>query len=200
MNKPFGYLLCIFIVSSFCSCQKKLKPQEYVQWILDKNNGLILERVDNEFATTLRYCPSDYMALVSANGKPDFAKEFELRKSDFTGSYNFILKLANKEASDLLTYKLKNKDEEFHRIKYFSEEIQHDLYMITDQDTLSCSLCHFERTYNTSPFITLNLNFEKPVKTQQPLKIVWLDNIFSQKFVQFEVDEIFKKDLPIVKL
>ena len=182
------------------SCKNELEPKDYVAWIKDKNNGLVFEQSNFDFKTILQYCPADYMALISANGSNNFEKEFENRKPDFSNSYNYTLKLVNEKSENLLTYKLKNKDEEFLRIKYFSEEIQNDLFIITSTDTISCALCHFERTYNTSPGITLNINFEKSEAKEFPQKLIWLDRVFTNKIIAFSIKDIFNKDLPTVKL
>ena len=63
--------------------------------------------------------------------------------------------------------------------------MQNDLFLVRDQDTIPCSLYHFERTYNIAPYCTLLLGFDKKFKKFSSYQILYVDRLFSNKIITF---------------
>lgn len=194
------WIISALIFLTLTQCKQELLPENYVQWIKNKENGLLLEKKLSSSVYQLQYCPPEYMALISANGNQNFKGEYNKRKKDFQNSLNFTLKLIDLKTNDILKSNLRLKNEEFKRIRYFSEEISSDVYLLTKSDTISCTLSHFERTYNASPGITINLSFEKEIKMDNPIKLIWFDRVFTNQQIEYNVEPIFAKELPHIKL
>ena len=138
--KICAILLCIGL--SIWGCDKRsLTALEYIRWVEDERNGLIVSKVIEDFIFTVQYKPLNYVALKSLRnvnpGKEELSKEVE----EIEDMQYYTLRIGtNSGARDLLKAGIESEDEYFMRIEYFSFHIQKDLQLIDGPDKLPCVL------------------------------------------------------------
>lgn len=158
-----------------------LKPEEYINWVEDSENGFLLEKDINEFSYVALLKPMDYSALVEMavleKINPDKFKE--VRKT-YEGMDYFTFKISCSETKDeLLRYKSSSSSEYFNRLEYFSFKAQNDFSLLSGTDTLACQLFHFERSFGMAPVLTFVIGFPKQESNRGSKTLIYEDRIFK---------------------
>lgn len=166
------YLLLGMFV--FCSCnrtepsasgipyqheKKQVAAQKYMEWNTDQQHLLYDKQVGN-FQFSVKYIPSEFMAL-SESGTAVSPEKHAHDLQEYTGLYYILFKIRARDDKDILT-SLSSSSEAYQKlVRYFSFDIQEDLVLVENGDTLTCVLANFERTYGVSPYCTIMAGFEK---------------------------------------
>ena len=187
---------CIVAGILLFSCTgKELSPVEYVKWIENENNGLRKSKTMDELEFQVQMKPNDYVLLKEENINPLQKKsDFEKEKKQLGDMQYFTLKIKVPDDTDPLKYKIADKNEYFARVKYYSFDIQNDLSLVDGNDTVPCSLMHFERTFGISPEIICLLGFP-PSKSKdgvQDKTFMYYDRVFNTGNLVFNFS---KKDI-----
>lgn len=176
---------------------EKLAPMEYAAWVEDKNNGLKVEKTIEEFTYTLQYKPTEYVALMEL--KKDSVRSLELNKKmeEYDGLQYYTFRISTDSRMELLKKNLKEGNDYYGRIQYFSFDMQKDLKLIDGKDTLDCVLFHFERVYGLAPYATFVLGF--PLTEGTNNKTLFYDEqIFGAGKIYLTVQSKNCKKLPSV--
>ncbi len=72
---------------------------------------------------------------------------------------SFKLKLENLKGNGMLKNIVKTVPEYQALIQYLSFDMQKDLFLCTENDTLQCSFAHFERNFDLAPYANIGLGF-----------------------------------------
>ncbi|MFN5442757.1 MAG: hypothetical protein ACK48V_00855 [Crocinitomicaceae bacterium] len=203
------YFIILILSIIFCSCKetnsnteiaemdspKSLLPIDYIKYFENPKNGLNITTIEGLNEYQLQFKTAEYM-IAKSEEKLELSKKFvEKEKKEFGDVTYFTLKIkTNSGEQDILKEGVKNSDEFGGRVAYFSFFMQQDLLMVKDKDTIPCSVFHFERTYGIAPYCTLLLGFENKGKKNNSLQILYLDRLFSNKILSFNMlEESFKK-------
>ena len=183
-----------------------LNRTEYIEWIIDKNNGLNVEKRINEFIFKSQFKPDEFEALLSLNSDNQTTNSALLEKvEEIKDAQYFTLSISCHEANgDILKYKVSDANEYYARVEYYSFNVQNDITLIDGKDTLQCALCHFERTYSSAPVIKLILAFPE---SKQPLEkeschqktLCFDDRVFSCGKVNIEITQEAVCSIPRLK-
>jgi hypothetical protein len=199
MNKK-QILYFLFCGIVFFSCNPSiLSPTEFIKWIEDEENNLIQTKTINDLEYKLQYKPIEYIvAKDKVLGDIDFSKKrIELGDLQY---FTFQIKILGSTQTPL-KYNLSSENEYYERIKYFSFEIQRDLKLIVNNDTLNCVLAHFERTFNISPTATFSLAFENNNETEIfDKEFIYTDKVFNTGPLRFIIKKQDIIDIPELKL
>lgn len=183
-----------------------LSRSEYIEWIIDENNGLNVEKRINEFIFKSQFKPDEFEALLHLNSDNQttnsalFEKVEEIKDAQY-----FTLSIACPEANgDILKFKVSDVNEYYARVEYYSFNVQNDITLIDGKDTLQCALCHFERTYSSAPVIKLILAFPESKQPREKeschKKTLYFDDrVFSCGKVNIEITEEAVCSIPILK-
>lgn len=170
-----------------CNTKKKeISPLEYVKYIEDSDNGLKITKEIGEVIYTLQYKPIDY--LIALEQKINFIDKevYRRRKNELQGMEYFTLELFPKENNiEVLNIGAIDKNEYNERLQYASFDLQNDIYLINENDTLDCVLYHFEQKYGLGTSVNLLLGFEKNNKSSEDLTIVMEDKILNNGLIKF---------------
>ncbi|MBO9702038.1 MAG: hypothetical protein J7604_17655 [Sporocytophaga sp.] len=178
------------LISSLTGSNKTLKAGEYIQWIEDKNNGLIDSRDFDDLNYYVQYKPIDYVTLKTLGPDGLNKKIFSETKKEYEGMQYFTLTLSNRSSQeDLLRYDVTGSEEYQHRVSYFAFDAQNDIKLIQGTDTLYCKLYHFERTYNIGPFVSLLMGFDMPSKKNQSSDkiLTFHDRAFGNGIIKLKI-------------
>lgn len=138
----------------------ELNPQEYVNWVEDKNNGLIVSKKMGDFTFSAFYKPTNYLALVELGKDSINKKQMTKKLEEYEGLQYFTYRIeSDNKITELLRVGMKSNDDYYSRIEYFSFKMQEDLKLIEDKDTLDCVLFHYERVYGLAPYASFVVGF-----------------------------------------
>ena len=156
-----------------------------MNWVEDESNGLHQQLAVGDIIYDVQYKPMDYLTILqdpNNNWTHQQKEDFRASKQDLE---YFTLKIKTADGlTDPLQYKATDPNDYYHRLKYFSFDIQHDLHLVANGDTLPCRLSHFERTNGLAPYKTIVLGFEKSAappaaSNSGDLLLVFKDRVFQ---------------------
>lgn len=184
-------------------CKKPLTPVEYVNWINDESNGLTKKVVKGNFEVSVQYRPSEYMALLETRNQVTDEATFLDVKKQYEGSKYFVLKLKKVAGQGDPLQDPENQNTDYYtRLKYFSEDIKYDLYVISDGDTMPCKIVHLERTYKLTPYTNLLLAFDdkkEAIDKADNLTFVYEDRVLELGKLTFDLSTADLKNSPEIK-
>lgn len=218
----FIYILIISVLFAHCSnktepsiiknkinySNMKLSESEYKEWNAEEatRHSFKKEKTIGEVSYSAEYVPQDKMALREFRTKNITEMEWQEALSHYEGLEYFTFKITHHNSNnEILKKDIASQAEYNNRILYCSFDMQKDLKIVTDKnDTVKCTLFHFERHYDATPFCTFQIAFEKD-KLYQNNKIVkeWTlifnDNLFNNGLIKlnFLVDNL--KNTPKIK-
>lgn len=151
----------VFCVTLLTSCTNSIGPKEYFQWNNDPKCILTKKVALKHYHIDVTYRPIDFMALAQLNGEKLTSSAFVNARKGFECCRHFKIEIKAKDSSDVLKYKLRNKEEYYERIKYLSNDIQQHLFLIEGNDTLACTFIHYEKTFKMKAGATVLAFFER---------------------------------------
>ncbi|MCU0442346.1 MAG: hypothetical protein MUE96_08110 [Bacteroidia bacterium] len=195
----------LFIILAGCglSATKQLDLTEYLKWYNSKDCDLRNTKNIGDYTFISEYRPVDYMVASEMQKNDSYDQStYDSLKVDFEGMHYFLLKIKTSDPSkDILNYNLKETNEYFSRLQYFSELAQEDIYLISENDTVQCALYHFERTYNSSPYNNILIGFERnKSNTDSQLKLCFNENALGNGMLYFNYSKDAITNSPKLKL
>lgn len=200
------YIFLLILFSALIGCKETiLHPVEYIKWVENTENGLCIEKELNNYYFRLQYKPSNYVVLRELGLEKSYdGNLFNKRKAELDSFYYFNLDISSADKSQsILSNQLKNNEEYYARLNYFTSFAQSDIKLISSDDTIACALYHFERTYDLSPFNTIVIGFKQPKGKdflKHDLQILFDDQILSVGQINFLIDRKKLKKVPKLAL
>lgn len=206
------FLLIIgLLIFSFFSCKglnsqgedtsenapSSLTPVNYVQFFENPKNELNLTQTEGLMEYQIQYKSPEYMISKSIE-TDEISKEFvQKEKKEYGDMEYFTLKIkTNSGEQDILKEGVKNNEQFGGRVEYFSFHMQQDLFLVEENDTIPCTLYHFERTFGIAPYCTVLFGFEKKHKKLNSFQVLYLDRLFSNKVLPFNFKKESLKRIP----
>lgn len=153
--------ILLFIVLISCSESSVLNEIDYMNYIIDEDNGLNNSKEINELEFQLQYEPINYKILKKIKDRVFTNDQYKNELEKFEGSQYFLFKIRLKDKNaDLLKYQSSGQIEYANRVQYFSYNIQDNFLLVEGSDSLKCKLFHFERNFGISPYATFLLGFD----------------------------------------
>jgi hypothetical protein len=204
VNIYIRVLSAVFIIFIGCK-QKQITPYEYVRWVENTENGLRIEKEMNGFKFRLQHKPSSYIALREVGFEnADQIMQYYKRKEELDSFYYFNLDIASiDDKGSVLSHNLNTQEEYYARINYFTSFAQSDLKLVCGKDTLPCTLYHFERTYDLSPYNTIVIGFKMLSGKKiyhDDLLLIFDDKILSVGQMRFLIKSNILKNIPKIVL
>lgn len=140
-------------------CTKRLNPNDLVNWLTDEDNGCLQGHELPDYKMTSQFLPSDYMAYKQFHILEQRFNDstFYAIKGEYDGGIHFILSF------DFTNNVQKAKEFIDDNIEYLSFFIEKDFLLITNGDSIPCSLANLERGANFSPKINIEMAFIYPI-------------------------------------
>lgn len=148
----------------FCGGVESLTADQYKTWIELPENGLHVSKTIKDYQFDLQYKPAPYAVLQEYGVLPSSA-DFETTRAEIAEMQYYTLRISNVSGGDLLKDDVSTIDQFSTRLAYFTNEMQNDISLIENGDTLPCLLFHFERTYGVDPRSTFLLGFDLSQQT-----------------------------------
>lgn len=200
--KPRIYLLSLISLLNSCnqdsgtnlSLFSNNEPREaatsaqLVKWVGDAGNGLKKERKMADYTYIVLYKPLDYIISREIGDNKIDSASYKEKVNELRGLKYFDLRIKNdKENEEILKHDVTSYRDYDEKIKYCSFEMQNDIQLLADQDTVNCTLFHFERTFDMAPMVTFLMGFEeeKIKKDFKELTLIYHDNLFHNGILKF---------------
>lgn len=137
-----------------------LSKDEYIAWIRDTDNGLHQTEKIDDLTFSVFYKPLDYVVLQELASARTSIDSFQTFTEQYEGLQYFTLSIKSDRSQDILKHNIRNDQDYYNRIDYFSFRMQSDIQLIEGNDTLACRIFHYERTYQVAPYTNFVLAFE----------------------------------------
>lgn len=145
-----------------CSgARESLPADEYISWVENKENGLLVEKQVGYYKLQLQYKPQEYAVLMDERKATLTAQEMSVKKEAFAELDYFTLRIGAEDGKDITKFNITDEQEYYARLQYFAMEMGNDLQLISGKDTLPCAMFHYERTYGIDPRAAFVLAFPK---------------------------------------
>ena len=202
------HVIYIVVVFSFAglllSCSRQeLPPVEYVNWIKNAENGLRKSKEIDNYIIDVQYKPVDYVIANELRKETITKEEYQQKLQEFKGMDYFTLKLDVKNTPlSVMKYGLQDEAQYQQRVQYFSFDMQRDIKLVSDNDTIPCSLYHFERSYDLGKHRNFVLGFAKSKTAEAATdKMLVMDYTeFGLGIIKIKFDEDDLEDIPLIAL
>lgn len=142
----------------FSNCKNAVSPASYAQWVENPKNGLKKSATVNNYIFSLQYKPVEYMIAMQERTPEISQEKLEAGKDRMGDMQYFNFKLSTTSGEPAFT----NKKLEFNdKSRYLISEMQKDIFLLEDADTLYCKLFHFENANSFLPYDNCVLAFDK---------------------------------------
>jgi hypothetical protein len=192
------FLLCISFICF--GCNKSLNnPQEILNYIGDKNNGLLQEKKNDDLVFKLKYLPPEYfvhMEKVDEENKNRVLKEYQ------NGISFSLVIVPTEKFGKVLLRGLKNDDELKSRINFLNFQFGTLIEMSDGEKSISPALCILENTYNLNDGLNFLIVFEKDGSNilTKNIDIKFLDLVFDTGIHHFYFNKNDINNVPTIKL
>lgn len=155
----------------------------YKNWLVSGESGHFRETKIGDFVFSGLVEPSAYSFLKNEgqNGTQKFSEaDYE---NQIRAEYRIKVPRLNGE---LIRYMALDEQEYADRIQYYSFHAHEDFALIAGQDTIACGMAVWEREYNVSPTVRLQLIFDAPGrrKNHDRLQLIYYDRVFHHGWIK----------------
>lgn len=198
--KTFTCIIASLILLSSCSHQQQqLIPSEYVRWVNNTENGLVLKKEIGEYEYTLKYQPVDYMIANEFRSDNIDAGAYEKRKKEMEGAQYYSLRIKQKNSNaDVMLSGISSPGDYYAADNYLAFGFKDDIKMVQG-DTVACSLYHFINTHGLTPHIEIIFGFNKP-DNKGARTIVINERVFGAGTLKFSFSENVLSQVPGLKI
>ncbi len=184
------YLSFIILVFIFNACSSDLSPGEYISWIEDQDNGLLVKKEAAGVNYQLQYEPAAYKALKRVNPDKFSKATYQSMKERYKPMHHFLLKVSAVEEQRKTGEALP---------KYLAYDFQEYFRFIQDEDTIKKTVMyHLESSAGVSPWYKILLAYPKKSNTER-LKLEILKNELHSKNLGFSFETANYRKAPGIK-
>lgn len=160
--KKIGMVLLLLHLGG-CAVFSPVTPGDYVRWVEDADHGLHVTKTIDGLVFDLQYIPLEMAVMRYLSGEKADERIIRETKKKLAGHDYFTLKISESTLkNEILRKDLRSMQDYYSRVEYYSHMMQEDLALATSEDTVSCVLFHWERTFNADPALTFSLAFTTP--------------------------------------
>lgn len=151
------YVIVILLILSACQ-QDQVSYADFVSKVNNLESGLKKEQTFGGLVIEVFYQTPEMVAINEATSEEEY-RDIIKEKNQF---HHFKLRFRTNESGvEFLKYNISRTSDHNFRLQYLISEISKDIYLISGNDTLPCSLHHFERTYKLTNYGDVTLLFER---------------------------------------
>lgn len=184
-----------------CGAKQVFSPVNYIKYINDEVNGLVVEREFNKIVYKAKLQPCEMIVLNNSIDKIKSDEQFRNEVSLYKGKLNFVF---NIEDSKDGTYKVRelmfSKASYGKLLSYANVSLINDFKLLQGSDTLYCSIAHLESANSVQPIVRISLAF-KGLDTlkKNDLTLLYNDNIFLNGPLKFHFSMDALNKIPEIK-
>lgn len=153
--------LYIFLIGLFTltACGSRLSPIDYVHYVENPDNGLLVSSKINGVKYTLQYQPIDYLVMLELKSFSIPPEIFKEQYDRFKGMEHYVFHVDTKDVESLI---LKSGDTSKNKnslMEYFNFQVQKDIKLVEGSDTIPCGIAECESSMGMLPYYSLVIGF-----------------------------------------
>jgi hypothetical protein len=178
--------------------RKTLPMDQYVIWVRNTENDLSKIKEISDINYRLSYMPKEYMTYLELKNEKYTKEQFQKVEKNYSDMSYFNFRIELKEGQgELLKYNLSSAQQYNDRITYMSFEMQKDIILVQNHDTIYPGLFHFERIFEVAPYTTVMFAFDnKKFNPQNEFTVVYNDRLFKKGYIKYNYKPKQLIDLP----
>jgi hypothetical protein len=205
MIRFIHYIMILFVACFLSSCQDRpssLSPREYIKWVEDEDNGLLVDRKMPPLSYRVQYKPVDY--IIAREERTDkLSKETILkRRKDLQKMDYFTLRIST-NGKDVLNEGVQSKEEYYMRQNYLTYDFQKDIALVIGTDTAGCSLFQMVGNYGLAPYVDFVIGFERKANEENEVtadrEVILADQTFGNGILKFIIKKENINHVPEIK-
>jgi len=173
-------IFCITLLS-FSSIQTS---SGFIEEIESTESDYTIENKIGEAKFSVRYFPPAYLALKQTK-RADSKGNFKSLRKDFNETLDFGLRIDLPNQTNGLKKVSEENGNYQALVNYLAFEIQKDLKLKIKDQHYMCSFVHFERNYDTAPYLQIQFGFNK---TEDVVENLASNENVSVKFDAYHFD------------
>lgn len=193
--------LCIIGVVMMFFMPQRLAPREYNNWTTNPENRLIRSQKSGDLKAQLQYRPIDQI-IAAENANDQLCSDFyKTRRKELEGSqyYNLKLSVGDHPKLNVVNYNVGDLTASQERIYYLSYQMQDDIKLIQEGDTISPALYHFERSYDLARHRSFVMAFPEPKDPRAERTFIFDSEIFSPVPLKVHFNKSDFSQIPSIK-
>jgi hypothetical protein len=179
--------MCIILSAISCST-KELDPSAYIEYVRDPNNGCLQDLSIHQVKYTIQYQPPEYLALLEFDPETDDSTAWSKLIANYSSFDQYLISIYSLNGENLLMKDISDEFERSERIKYYSFEVENDIYIASAADTLYPALAHFEGVaYGILPVINIVVAFQDKISDSDSdsYSITFFDRFIEKRVISW---------------
>lgn len=191
-------ILSIWSVALLSACgSESMSPEAYATWVEEAGNGLCLVQQVNGIEYKVQYAPHEYLALMNNRRTGLTRQSLREELEDYSGSEYFVVSIRNTNPATSANNTVGQKWYEPVQ-DYLQFDMQRDLKLIANNDTLQCAAFHFEGENHLKQQLNFMVAFECDMPGSKNL--VFTDRAFSNQQLFFAFDTKTVESIPKLRI
>ncbi len=197
--KLFYLIQIILLIAVLFSCKSPatLNKDEYLKWYQENKDSFIFTKDIDVVHYSLEIIPESVFLAKRLEKEQNQQSRIVDNKA-----LQYIFKISNVKGNSILYYGIRQQQDYFNRVNYYSFGAENDFLLFNKSDTSYCNGVHFERTYELTPYITLDLNFSDMdlYSNKNDLTFEYNDQVFNNGKIRFVIPYKTINSIPKLKL
>jgi hypothetical protein len=153
---PYIFLLGAL---SLVSCNRTLSPVDYVHYVENPDNGLLVNSKVNGVDYTLQFQPTDYLVMLELKSFSIAPEVFKEQYNRFKGMEHYVFHIDTKEIEALIAKSKDTARKKNNLSDYFNFRAQKDIKLVEGGDTIPCGIAQCESSMGMLPYYSLVIGF-----------------------------------------
>ncbi len=190
--KLYSILFLVFLCTSCSNVPDELTLNEYIEYINNPENGLILSQEIDDMRFTCSFQPP---VLINA-----LMKKRGLQRVGVSSDLSFKVKIEMMDNSDVIKKDVSQSGQYFYRLQYFNTDMSKDFKILSKNDSLSCKLLNYEYFEGITPYLIVNISMPKPNdKNNESIILFYNDKLWDKGLMKFTFNQEILSTLPRIK-
>ncbi len=197
-KKHLQTILFAFSIIFLSSCNKTLKSElDYLKWLEDTSNGLVIQKEINGFHLKMKYLPTEWLAYQDYKQLKRIGATS--RKQDlinlYDSSYVFLFTISNDQDKDIMYYKVQTIEDLKTNVLDMNFNLQDYIWISINGQEIFPTLLHMEGTSEIKNSKTFYIVFSNSQDTSDLFNISAIDIVFKDVFFNTGITHYkFQKD------
>lgn len=200
------YLFLLSIVLLACGGNEVSSYEDYVKWLNDEDNGLVMNKKVDGITIRLKYIPSDYLAYQDLSGEKSVKKEaIDSIISGYQKSLTFLMTIGvdgKIKKGDVMYQDVTNYEEYKQKLYAMNFEVEQLTTLTLNNKKYKPVLSSLENVYGLTESRNITLVFvpesenEQTFYTSEKLQLSYDDEIFNTGMNHFTFNREDIKNAP----
>lgn len=167
-------------------CDRLNTADQIKRFVLDETHGYIKKQQVNGIDFRVLLSPPEFESIRRLERKEHWNKtDFDSVYSSVKDHRLFYFQMGTEQGQNLLQNSSTTNEDYNTKLQHLIGSIKDDFYLVSEGDTVSCALHHFERGYGLSPNMNITLVFPKEESAGQSATLIYNDRLFETGVVKF---------------